>query len=730
MSAAIDAPRVDAVRPDSAWLLVCVAGACLWITGQIDLRIALVQSLAILFSYLRRERPLDWQHSALLLNLILVAIVALTIRVALRGGPSTIPLAYFAALTQGLQLLDARPRKTEFLLVTLALFQVVLASNLTDSVFFPPLLVVFVVAAAWTLIVHTLRAEAIAAGLAPALQRASHPGLWRMALVASLGSVALALVFFLVLPRLRSNVIRGIGAGPALAISGFSDSVELGDIGRIRQDPTVVMRVETLEGEAPERTQTYWRGLAFDHFDGRTWKITPPGRSRWPGSAEGGVQFGFDDDPIDLVQRIVREPVAAGVIFAMGRPRTLQGSVRRLERDSGGGLYSTSQEEERIRYTVASQIAIPNERRLARDRALPARRLGERDLQLPDLAPEVHALARRIIEGATSDAERVRAIERYLAENGRYTDTPPDLPAGSTRSAVEAFLLGGMSGHCEYFASAMVILARSVGIPARLVNGFSGGRRNRIGGFVEIAHSDAHAWVEVHYEEAGWIPYDPTPSALRFRSEKPLSLAQQLREFGSAIELWWFQRVVGFDRSDQMGALQKAWLAWQRRSSAPSRPSAAARGRGWAGIDRDAWREALPWVGGLLVLAGAGFALARARRAPDPVPPEYRRALRRLAVRGLQRNPGQTARAFAAQVLEREERSLAEAFLRLSEAYLAVRFGGADPRRCDERGRDFEQALRAAGPPGRIRPARSDRRANPDRPKPPPAHRPRPPSGR
>jgi hypothetical protein len=102
-----------------------------------------------------------------LLNLGMAGIVAATIEVALRGEPSTIALAHFAALAQGLQLVDARPRRTEFLLVALALFQVVLAANLTDSVWFPPLVCAFLFATVWTLLVHTLRSEAIEAGDPP-----------------------------------------------------------------------------------------------------------------------------------------------------------------------------------------------------------------------------------------------------------------------------------------------------------------------------------------------------------------------------------------------------------------------------------------------------------------------------------------------------------------------------------------------------------------------------------
>src|SRR5262245_3384750 len=307
---------VAAPRPTSAWVLVSVASASLWITGQLDRGAIAAQVLALAFSFLRRGRPFAWQRSPVSLNVGMLAIVAETIAVALRGAPSTVALAHFAALTQGLQLLDARPRSTEYLLVALALFQVILASNLTDSVFFPPLLVAFLLAAVWTLLVHTLRSEAIEAGDPGAVTRAITPGLLRTTLLASGVSVLLALALFVALPRLRSNVVSGPGIGRAFAAAGFSSRVELGDLGRIRGDPAIAMRIETLRGALPAPTERYWRGLAFDRFDGTAWSITPPGRLPVAGSPEGGVAFGPRPKVVNLVQRIVREPVEAGVLFA------------------------------------------------------------------------------------------------------------------------------------------------------------------------------------------------------------------------------------------------------------------------------------------------------------------------------------------------------------------------------------------------------------------------------
>jgi transglutaminase-like putative cysteine protease len=429
------------------------------------------------------------------------------------------------------------------------------------------------------------------------------------------------------------------------------------------------MRIETLEGDPPEAGAGYWRGLAFDHFDGHTWSITPPFREIFPGSAEVGVSFGRRPDAIDLVQRIVREPVESGVLFAAGELRRLQGSVRRLERDSSGGIYATGQAHDRVRYTVSSERRAWGDVALRRDRAEPDPRHPERDLQLPALSPAVAGLAQRLAAGQDSDADRVRAIERHLLRHGRYTDEPPS-PAGAP--PIEAFLSGELAGHCEYFATSMVLLVRSLGIPARIVNGFAGGRDNPIGGFLEVSRSDAHSWVEVRYARAGWVAYDPTPADLRARPAAALSLSERARQLASAVELWWFQRVVGFDRSDQVDGLKRMWLAWQAaRGERTPRPAAPRAAPGLDGIPA-------PLVLGLLAAAIAGLAAARARRgrAAPTLPVWYARGLRLLARRGHTRAPAVTARAFARQVREREPAAVAAAFEALTEAYLAQRFGG------------------------------------------------------
>ncbi len=328
-----------------------VASATLWATEQLPLWIIAIQCLAFLGSYATRLNPPGFRKSAIWLNVFMVGITTVTIRSALDGNPATISLAYFTSLAQGLQLLDARPRKSEFVLVALALFQVILASNLTDSILFPPLVLVFLAAVTWTLLVHTISMEAAEAGDPAAAPKAIASDLRRMTFLATSTCLVLAVVLFVLFPRLKTNMLRG-GVGKGFAISGFSDRVSLGDVARIRKDHSVVLRVEPLEGGLPDPRNAYWRGLAFDTFDGRAWSISRSERAAARRAISGIGRFGIDLRPHDgealLAQRIIREPVEAGVLFVPGEAQRIEGSFQRIERDRNGGLYLPGRGDDRV----------------------------------------------------------------------------------------------------------------------------------------------------------------------------------------------------------------------------------------------------------------------------------------------------------------------------------------------------------------------------------------------
>src|SRR5206468_13003982 len=103
--------------------------------------------------------------------------------------------------------------------------------------------------------------------------------------------------------------------------------------------------------------------------------------------------------------------------------------------------------------------------------------------------------------------------------------------------------------HCEYFASSMAILLRSVGIPTRLVNGFLMGEYNPIGGDYIIRESDAHSWVEVYTPGRGWMEFDPTPPD---PNPRELDLAAQVSQYFDAMEVYWNSYILIYDYSSQL----------------------------------------------------------------------------------------------------------------------------------------------------------------------------------
>ena len=331
-----------------------------------------------------------------------------------------------------------------------------------------------------------------------------------------------------------------------------------------------------------------------------------------------------------------------------------------------------------MQYAIASDPRQPSADALRGDPALAPAPDGDRYLELPPLSPEIGALALRIIVDVDGDAARAFAIERWLRENGHYSDTPPPERSEDPRSPIEIFLLEHTEGHCEYFASAMVVLLRTIGIPARLVNGFAGGRENEFGGFVELSRSDAHAWVEVPFERAGWVRFDPTPPDLRLRAAG-VGWLERARDLAGAAEHWWYQHVVEFDRSTQLRALRSTWLAWQHWRQRGQEPSAAPAAREPEAHDVALQRFVRPALGAAalgVAIAGLWRRRRRARRR-GALPAAYADALGLLErERGLVRAPTVAAREFARAAARAMPPAAAAAFWSLTEAYLAERFGG------------------------------------------------------
>src|SRR5262249_46360746 len=132
-------------------------------------------------------------------------------------------------------------------------------------------------------------------------------------------------------------------------------------------------------------------------------------------------------------------------------------------------------------------------------------------LQLPaKIDPRIAEFAKEITAKAPTPYDKSAAIEAYLRTRFKYT---LDLTGSPGDDPLPHFLFETRAGHCEYFASAMAVMLRTLGIPSREVNGFLPGEYNDLGGDYIVRASDAHSWVEVYFPDNGWIVFDPTPSA-------------------------------------------------------------------------------------------------------------------------------------------------------------------------------------------------------------------------
>lgn len=294
-------------------------------------------------------------------------------------------------------------------------------------------------------------------------------------------------------------------------LTGFTAEVTLGGMSRLKNDDRLAMQVEVRgprgerwtheEGEATTNPPLLLRGQALDQFDGLAFRAGPPGRA-WTGRP-------WRVQRQRVSERITVRPHGGTQLFCLGIPdevtdgAILDGDHVRWEVPFG----------EAVSYEVASREIYPADRgRLDR---LRARHPDPRYLALPaGLDDEIRLLGKELVADAPErDHDRVRFVRDWLQREGGFQYARRDRNGGP--DPLKAFLFETRTGHCEYFATAMVVLLRAGGLPARLAVGFRGGTYDERREHYRVLRSNAHAWVEVPFQGAGWVPFDPTPGENR-----------------------------------------------------------------------------------------------------------------------------------------------------------------------------------------------------------------------
>ncbi|MCL1941582.1 MAG: DUF3488 and transglutaminase-like domain-containing protein [Synergistaceae bacterium] len=296
----------------------------------------------------------------------------------------------------------------------------------------------------------------------------------------------LCVLMFIIAPRIRSPFF-GVFGTQGISQVGFSDQVVLGGVSEVQKNNKLAFRAEM-----PQQPLTpYWRGVALDMFDGRMWIASQSSmRLRHVFTNEKAVR-----------QEVYLEPGRRRYLFAMDTPVSVS-NVQAQINANGIIIYNGINDGRRLQYSAVSVSSAAmrmdstnfNKRRYL---ALP-----------PDFIPRLKFEVERITEGL-GHAQKISAILNYLSPpNYEYALT--DMP--NTPNALEHFLFVSKKGNCEFFASAMGVMLRMAGIPARLVGGYKGGMYNDAGGYYAVFEEYAHVWVESWDEERfSWMRHDPTP---------------------------------------------------------------------------------------------------------------------------------------------------------------------------------------------------------------------------
>ncbi|MCX7626290.1 MAG: transglutaminaseTgpA domain-containing protein [Candidatus Sumerlaeaceae bacterium] len=313
----------------------------------------------------------------------------------------------------------------------------------------------------------------------------------------------------------------------------------------------------------------------------------------------------------------------------------------------------------------------------------------------------LRALAQEITKTADAPYAQARAIENYLRQNYEYS---LDLPNPGSEQPVEYFLFTSKRGHCEYFATAMAMLLRSLEIPCRVVNGYYCTEWNNIAGMFTVRQRDAHSWVEVFFDGYGWMTFDPTPPSGLQRPTPMNPLLLAFTRYYDALKLRWYRTVIDFAPQDQAFVVRGVLAAFFAVGNAIG----ALRFENFSsGVDGDVstWGEfSIIIVTALLVIVvGAIFArrfFSRGRRKtirkPKPatkaLPKFYRDLLASLRKRGFVRDAHETPLEFAKRVAASTNLSLVEV---ITLWYYGLRYGGEElPANANEILRQLKDELK------------------------------------
>ena len=495
-------------------ILALTGCASLLITGEMNLLMC-TGGLSIFIGYYRFFRNRAQASKRVAAILAQAALFVFLSDAFMVTGDVFLAVAHMTITFQGIKSFDLKEPWDHLQVYFMSLLQLIIASELTRALTFGVIFVIFMVLLVTAMVLsHFLKEGTL-----------GRVRIRRPVMVIVILTMISTMLIFVALPRTPQRFI-GKSHVRGIKTVGFSDKVDFGSFGQIKLDQTVVMRIEMNQESSPPY---YWRGIAVDTFDGRSWRNTTQSKGRILKTNDEFL-FSAYDKAKALEQRIYLEPIESDVIFGLARIAAVNADTFSLLVDDADGITMPAKLSRRVKYTVFSDTAAGYKGRI-----------DPKYLNLPEGMERIISLAATVTQKALNDTQKAVIIEAYLKNNFTYslTTSPPPL----NMSVLEDFLFNSKKGFCEHYASSMVIMLRGLGIHSRVVNGFYGGEQNEYGNYLIVRQSDAHAWVEALIE-GQWKRFDPTPAVA---VQKPPALSH----FLDSLRLQWTRYVVGFSSDDQ-----------------------------------------------------------------------------------------------------------------------------------------------------------------------------------
>lgn len=526
--------------------------------------------------------PLGRPLPRLGINVLLLAILVYSLQRMLTTGFNVSNVCEIITLTLLVKIMDRRTQRDLGQIASITAFLGV-GTILTSNAFAVGVLLILclVLLIAATLLHQCALPTSATDGVVPTHAPAGpHAGRHLRRLVFSIAAagMVISILVFLFMPRRLGAGLFGEWGNPAVGqVTGFSDEVELGTPGFITPSATAVLDLQVFDPDGQslgaEGIVYYLRGAVLDQYDAGRWTRSQPRAERDVQRARldrSSSSMTIGSAPIrwNIEQRITIRNAGGSRshAFSIWRPvsiQALQPSVVYAALDDGMLLFEI--DGGKFSYVIRSRD-VESPRAFAR--------AGPADIAEPVHAPNLNSprfasLASQILTDAGLDPDpstrppeqitrAADAIARFFDTGFVYTLEAELVPP--RRDPTEWFLFDHKAGHCEYYASAMAILCRAVGINARVITGYVATEFNEPAAHYVVRQSNAHAWVEVEYAQGAWQTFDPTPPADFQRVHDPSrSLFAQARRLFDAAEFAWIRTVVSFN-SDRQQSLFRAAL--------------------------------------------------------------------------------------------------------------------------------------------------------------------------